>query len=177
MTRPLVGRRALRAVLIAGLLTASPAAAETRPIEGHESWKLGMTQAMAEAAEPRAAPRDCDGRTCLHYSDERFPTAAVEVSARFTEDGFLDTIVVTMKPQPGDNRCRRIAAQLAAFYTAAHGETLPLSGVAWMWSEPKASLTLLNHCDGDPSGDGSPPEEPTINILFEALQRPGRAPQ
>jgi len=35
-------------------LAAAPALADTRPIEGHENWKLGMTLAEAEAAEPRA---------------------------------------------------------------------------------------------------------------------------
>jgi len=157
------------------VLFSAPAGAQTRPIEGHESWKLGMTRAEALAAEPRAEPKDCDGGTCLHYADERFPTAAVDVSARFAADDFLDAIVVTMKPQPGDNRCRRIATQLAAFYTAAHGETLPVSAVTWVWTQPEAALTLLNHCDG--AGVGGAPEEPTINILFEALGRPGSAAQ
>ena len=165
----------LAAALAVCLLPAATAQAGTRPIEGHEKWKLGMTKAEALAAEPRAEPKDCPGGTCLHYADERFPTAAVDVSARFAEDDFLDVIVVVMKPQPGDNRCRRISAQLAAFYTAAHGETMPVSGEAWVWTDPKASLTLLNHCDEDGAGDGS--AEPTINILFEALGRPVVAPQ
>ena len=165
-------------VLLFGLLwLAPPAGAQTRPIEGHENWNLGMTKAEALAAEPRAEPKECDGGTCLHYTDERFPTADVDVSARFAEDDFLDVIVVTMKPDPGDNRCQRIAAQLAAFYTAAHGQTMPVSGVAWVWTTPEASLTLLRYCDGNPAGDGSGPGEPTINILFEALGRPGPAPQ
>lgn len=177
MSRQVARMRISWAALAAGLLAASPVAADTRPIEGHENWKLGMTKAVAQAAEPRAEPKECDGGTCLHYADERFPTAEVDVSARFAEGDFLDVIVVTMKPQPGDNRCRRIAAQLAAFYTAAHGETMPVSEVAWVWTEPKAALTLLNYCDGDAADDGSGPAEPTINILFEALERPGRAPQ
>lgn len=152
-----------------------PAAGQTRPIEGHENWKLGMTKAEAQAAEPRSEPKACDGGTCLHYADERFPTAEVDVSARFDGEDFLDAIVVTMKPQPGDNRCRRISAQLAAFYTAAHGETLPVSDVAWVWTGPKAALTLLNYCEGNPDEDGGP-EEPTINILFEAVGRPAPLP-
>lgn len=152
-----------------------PAAAQTRPIEGHENWKLGMTRSEALAAEPRAEPKDCAGGTCLYYADERFPTAAVEVTARIAEDDFLDAIVVTMKPQPGDNRCRRIAAQLAAFYTAAHGETLPVSAMSWVWTQPEAGLTLLNHCEASATAEA--PDEPTINILFEALGRPGPSPQ
>jgi hypothetical protein len=166
------------ALLAVAMLVAAPAAADApRPIEGHGNWKLGMTKADALVAEPRAEPKACDGGTCLHYPDERFPTTEVDVSARFAEDDFLDAIVITMKPQPGGNRCRRIAAQLAAFYTAAHGEIMPASGVAWVWSEPRAALTLLNHCDGHPEVSGGGPEEPTINILFEALERPGLAPQ
>lgn len=133
-------------------------------IEGHENWKLGMTRAQAEAAEPRAEARDCAGATCLQYADERFPTAQVDVSARFNEAGLMDVIVVIMKPEPGNNRCRRISAQLAAFYTARHGETMPVSAEAWIWSSPEASLTLLNHC-----GAAS---EPAINILFEAVGAP-----
>lgn len=178
MKRQPAGRIAMAGVAVAAaLLAAGPGRADTRPIEGHENWKLGMTKAEALAAEPRAEPRDCEGGTCLHYADQRFPTAEVDVFARFAEDDFLDAIVVTMKPQPGDNLCRRIAAQLAAFYTAAHGETLPVSGVAWVWSGPEAALTLLNHCDGDPAGGGSGPGDPAINILFEAVERPGTASQ
>ena len=170
---PALAATALAACLLVQL--PAEAAAQTRPIEGHENWKLGMTKADALAVEPRAEPKDCDGGTCLHYADERFPTAEVDVSARFAEDDFLDAIVVTMRPQPGNNRCRRIAAQLAAFYTSAHGETMPVSAVAWVWTQPEAALTLLNHCDG--AADEDAPEEPTINILFEALGRPGLAPQ
>ena len=155
------------AAALAAALAGVPwaAAAAPRPIEGHENWKLGMTKAEALTAEPRAVPKDCAGGSCLHYADDRFPTAEVDVSARFAEDDFLDVIVVVMKPQPGDNRCRRISAQLAAFYTAAHGETMPVSGEAWVWTDPKASLTLLNHCDDAGAEQG------TINILFEALGR------
>jgi hypothetical protein len=171
--RPGILAAIVGACLLAACLPGGSTAAEPRPIEGHEKWKLGMTKDEAQAAEPRAEPKDCPGGTCLHYADERFPTADVDVSARFTEDGFLDVIVVVMKPQPGDNRCRRISAQLAAFYTASHGETMPVSGEAWVWTTPKASLTLLNHCDGDASGGG----EDTINILFEALGHPNPAAQ
>jgi hypothetical protein len=150
-------------------LAAAPALADTRPIEGHENWKLGMTLAEAEAAEPRAERRDCAGATCLLYADERFATTEVDVSARFDAAEMLDVIVVIMKPQPGGNRCKRISAQLAAFYTAAHGETMPISAEAWVWTTPEASLTLLNHCDGGESGAG----EGVINILFEDLGKPG----
>jgi len=165
-------RKSVLAAALAGCLpwlAVPPAQADTRPIEGHENWKLGMTLGEAEAAEPRAERRDCAGATCLHYADERFATAKVDVSARFSDDEMLDVIVVIMKPQPGDNRCKRISAQLAAFYTAAHGETMPVSAEAWVWSTPEASLTLLNHCDSGPQG--------VINILFEDLGRPGSAAQ
>jgi hypothetical protein len=145
-------------------LPAATARAQTKPIEGHENWKLGMTLAEALAAEPRAERHACQEATCLHYDDQRFATAEVDASARFDGNDFLDVIVVIMKPQPGDNRCRRIAAQLAAFYTAAHGETMPVSEVAWVWTTPEASLTLLNHCDSDQADEGG-----TINILFESL--------
>ena len=72
-----------------------------------------------------------------------------------------------LTPDPGDNRCKRISAQLAAFYTAAHGETMPVSQEAWVWTTPKASLTLLNHCEAAAAGG-----EGVINILFEALAHP-----
>ncbi|GAB4358692.1 MAG: hypothetical protein Kow00114_11100 [Kiloniellaceae bacterium] len=165
-------RACVLAAALAGAVPALPgtaAANDIRPIEGHENWRLGMTLAEAEAAEPRAERRDCAGATCLQYADERFPTAAVDVSARFNGDQRLDVIVVIMKPQPGDNRCKRISAQLAAFYTAAHGETMPVSAEAWVWTDPRASLTLLNHCDSAEPG--------VINILFEALALPGAAAQ
>lgn len=167
-----MGRASVLAAAVAGSLLAplaAPAAADVRPIEGHANWKLGMTLAEAEAAEPRAERRDCAGATCLQYADERFPTAEVDVSARFNGDERLDVIVVIMKPQPGGNRCKRISAQLAAFYTAAHGQTMPVSAEAWIWSDPKASLTLLNHCESAEPG--------VINILFEALALPGGTAQ
>jgi len=171
MVRDFVLPAALAACVIG--LAAAPALADTQPIEGHENWKLGMTLAEAEAAEPRAERRDCAGATCLLYADQRFPTAEVDVSARFDAAEMLDVIVVIMKPQPGGNRCKRISAQLAAFYTAAHGETMPISAEAWVWTTPEASLTLLNHCDGDESGAN----EGVINILFEDLGKPGGAAQ
>jgi len=146
------------------LLWVFPAAAQIRPIEGHENWKLGMSTAEALAAEPRAEQRDCDGATCLHYADRRFASAEIAVSARFNAADRLDVIIVTMAVKPGDNRCLRLAAQLAAFYTAAHGETLPLSGETWIWTSPEASLTLLKNCRIG--------EEGMINILFEAVSQP-----
>jgi hypothetical protein len=58
MTRSLPPRLSARwaSALAACLLWLPPlqAAAQTRPIEGHENWKLGMTQAEALAADPRA---------------------------------------------------------------------------------------------------------------------------
>ncbi len=156
------GLRGLAGVVVC-LLGLAPAAAlgETRPIEGHENWKLGMTLGEALAAEPRAERRDCDGTACLHYADQRFASAEIDVSARFNDAERLDLIVVTMAVQPGDNRCLRLAAQLAAFYTAAHGETLPLSSETWVWSSPQANLTLLRNCRIGQEG--------MINILFEAV--------
>lgn len=144
-------------------LTLAPAAAQdVRPIEGHENWKLGMSMAEALAAEPRAERRDCGDATCLHYADRRFASAEIAVSAHFDAAAdALDVIVITMAVKPGDNRCQRLYAQLAAFYTAAHGETLPVSQDAWIWSQPEATLTLLNRCRSD--------EQKTINILFESL--------
>jgi len=158
--------RATMAALLAAGLGWSPAAAqEVRPIEGHENWKLGMTLAEALAAEPRAARHACAESTCLHYADRRFPTAEVAVSAHFDAAETLDIIVITMDVKPGDNRCQRVYAQLAAFYTAAHGETLPVSREAWIWSQPQATLSLLSQC-----GEG---QDETINILFESLTSQG----
>ena len=133
---------------------------QTRPIEGHENWKLGMPLAAAEAAEPRAKRSDCAEAICLHYADERFPSAQIGVSSRFNDADALDVIIVSMAVKPGDNRCKRLYVQLAAFYTAAHGDTLPVSPESWVWSSPEASLTLLNDCT---AGEGG-----VINILFEA---------
>lgn len=147
------------------LPAATAAAQDARPIEGHENWKLGMTLAEALAAEPRAEPRNCADSTCLHYADRRFPTADIVVSAHFTAAEILDVIVITMDVKPGDNRCQRVYAQLAAFYTAAHGETLPVSREAWVWSQPQANLSLLSECGKDEPG--------TINILFERLKPQG----
>ena len=103
------------------------AAAQTRPIEGHENWKLGMTMAEALAAEPRAESHDCGEAVCLRYADRRFATAVIAVSGRFGAADALDVIIVTMAVKPGNNRCQQLSARLAAFYTAAHGETMPLS--------------------------------------------------
>lgn len=159
------GPRRLAGAMVC-LLGLAPAAAfgETRPIEGHENWKLGMTLGEALAAEPRAERRDCDGATCLHYADQRFASAEIDVSARFDDAERLDLIVVTMAVQPGDNRCLRLATQLAAYYTAAHGQTLPLSGETWTWTSPQASLTLLRNCRIGREG--------RIDILFEAVGKP-----
>ena len=155
--------------LIGGLLCLAPtfASADIRPIEGHENWKLGMTQAEALAAEPRAEPHDCESAYCLHYADERFASAEIDVSARFNAADSLDLIIVTLAVQPGDNRCLRLATQLAAFYTAAHGETLPISGETWVWTSPEASLPLLRNCRIGQQG--------RIDILFEAVGRTGPA--
>ena len=156
-------RQYLRSLAAASLCLAwlSPALAEPRPIEGHENWKLGMSSAEALAAEPRAERRSCSGVTCLHYADERFSSSAdIAVSARFDAADQLDVIIITMAVKPGDNRCLRLSAQLAAYYTASHGETLPLSGETWVWTSPEASLTLLRNCRIGQEG--------MINILFEA---------
>lgn len=161
-------RETAMAAVMACLLwlpTAPAAAQDVRPIEGHENWKLGMNLAEALAAEPRAERRSCADSTCLHYADRRFPTADIAVSAHFSAAEVLDIIVITMNVKPGDNRCRRVYAQLAAFYTAAHGETLPMSREAWVWSQPQATLSLLSQC-----GQG---EQGTINILFESLRPQG----
>lgn len=137
-----------------------PAAGQTRPIEGHDNWKLGMTRAAAQAAEPRAEAFDCDGDDCLRYTDHRFASAEIAVSAHFTEADVLDVIVVEMAVKPGENLCRRLFAQLAAFYTSAHGVTAPVSQDAWVWTSPQATLSLLTSCKADEAG--------TINILFQA---------
>lgn len=140
------------------------AAAQTRPIEGHENWKLGMTMAEALAAEPRAESHDCGEAVCLRYADRRFATAVIAVSARFGAADALDVIIVTMAVKPGNNRCQQLSARLAAFYTAAHGETMPLSEETWIWSSPEANLTLLRDCKTGAQG--------MINILVEAVSRP-----
>jgi hypothetical protein len=140
-------------------LPLAPAWGQTRPIEGHEYWKLGMSMAEARAAEPRAEPHDCDESICLHYADKRFATAEIVVSAHFTSSGTLDVILITMTPDPSDNRCIRLSAQLAAFYTAAHGETMPVSPETWIWGTSEATLTLLSHCQ---TAQG------VINIIVES---------
>src|SRR3546814_17208268 len=49
------------------------AAAQGRPIEGHQNMRLGMSVAEAVAAEPRARPDDgCPSGRCLGYFDRRF---------------------------------------------------------------------------------------------------------
>lgn len=166
-----MGRWVLRpaglALALLSLAFQSAVAQEARPIEGHENWKLGMSMAEALAAEPRAERHECDGSTCLHYADRRFSTADIAVSARFDASDALDVIVVTMAVKPVEtveNLCRRVYTQLAAFYTAAHGETLPVSRDAWIWSSPDASLTLLSRC--------GPGEDDVVNILVEAVDRP-----
>lgn len=141
------------------------AAAQTRPIEGHENWKLGMTRAEALAAEPRAEPIACDEDDCLRYSDHRFASAEIAVSAHFTEADVLDVIVVEMAVKPGENLCRRLYAQLAAFYTSAHGQTAPISQDAWVWSSPQATLSLLTTCKANSAGN--------ISILFQATGAAG----
>lgn len=141
-----------------------PAAAQTRPIEGHENWKLGMSMEQAQAAEPRAERHDCGEGTCLHYADQRFPSADIAVSAHFNGDDAMDVIIVTMAVKPGDNLCKKLYAQLAAFYTSAHGNTLPVNEHTWVWTTPQATLTLLDNCKSD--------DDNTINILYEAQGRP-----
>jgi hypothetical protein len=174
MTRCLPPRLSARwaSALAACLLWLPPlqAAAQTRPIEGHENWKLGMTQAEALAAEPRAEPIDCDADDCLRYSDHRFASADITVSAHFTAADVLDVIVIDMAVKPGENLCRRLYAQLAAFYTAAHGQTAPISQDAWVWTSPQATLSLLTTCKANEAGN--------INILFQstgAAGIPGRS--
>jgi hypothetical protein len=157
-------RRAAALAICLCWLPLAAAAAPIRPIEGHENWKLGMTLAEALAAEPRAARHDCAEAACLHYADQRFASAEIAVSARFDDTDALDVIIVTMTVKPGDNRCKRLYGQLAAFYTSAHGETLPVSPETWIWSAPEASLTLLGNCA---VGEGG-----VINILFEAVAGP-----
>lgn len=157
--RPLARRAPVLAACLLWLLPLD-AAAQTRPIEGHENWKLGMTQAEAQAAEPRARAIDCEGDACLRYRDHRFASADITVSAHFTAQDVLDVIVVDMAVEAGENLCRRLYAQLAAFYTAAHGQTAPISQDAWVWTSPAASLSLLTSCKAHEAG--------TINILFEA---------
>lgn len=165
MNRQYLRKTAACGVCLLGLIPAA-ALAETRPIEGHENWKLGMSTAEALAAEPRAEQHDCDGASCLHYADQRFAASAdIAVSARFDAADRLDVIIVTMAVKPGDNRCLRLSAQLAAFYTASHGETLPLSGETWVWTSPAASLTLLRNCRIGQEG--------MISILFEAVGQSG----
>ena len=148
-----------------GAQTGTQTGPQTRPIEGHENWKLGMTLAEAQAAEPRARQSACAEATCLHYADQRFSSAQIGVSARFNDTDALDVIIVSMAVKPGDNRCKRLYVQLAAFYTAAHGETLPVSPESWAWNSPGASLTLLNDCA---AGEGG-----MINILIEATAGAG----
>ena len=124
-----------------------------------------MTKAEAQAAEPRAEPFDCAEDDCLRYTDHRFATAEIAVSAHFTEADFLDVIVVDMAVKPGENLCRRLFAQLAAFYTSAHGVTSPISQDAWVWSSPQATLSLLTTCRANEAGN--------INILFQSNQAAG----
>lgn len=154
-------------MILAAALAPAAARAEVQPIKGHENWTLGMSRAEALAAEPRAAPHDCAGASCLHYADRRFAGAEIEVSARFNAADRLDVIIVTLDVAPGDNRCLRLATQLAAYYTAAHGETLPISGETWIWTSPQASLTLLRQCRIGQEG--------RISILFEAAAPPGKS--
>ena len=167
MTRCLGPRRPLiqgAAALAVCLLWQLPlqAAGQARPIEGHENWKLGMTQAEAQAAEPRAEAIACAEDSCLRYTDHRFATAEIAVSAHFTEADVLDVIVVEMAVQPGENFCRRLFAQLAAFYTSAHGVTAPVSQDAWVWTSPQATLSLLTTCKTNTAGN--------INILFQSTE-------
>lgn len=169
MTPRLAARHLARwaSALAVSLLWLPPlqAAAQTRPIEGHENWKLGMTQAEARAAEPRADPIDCDEDDCLRYSDDRFASADITVSAHFTEADVLDVIVVDMAVKPGENLCRRLYAQLAAFYTAAHGQIAPINQDAWVWTSPRATLSLLTTCKANEAGK--------INILFQSTDAAG----
>src|SRR3546814_16130336 len=60
------------------------AAAQGRPIEGHQNLRLGMSVAEAVAAEPRARPdRGCPSGRCLGSFDRRFLTSGYQVLADF----------------------------------------------------------------------------------------------
>jgi hypothetical protein len=72
----------------------------------------------------------------------------------------LDVIVVEMAVKPGENLCRRLYAQFAAFYTSAHGQTAPISQDAWVWTSPRATLSLLTTCKAHEAGK--------ISILFQS---------
>src|SRR3546814_20072399 len=79
------------------------AAAQGRPIEGHQNLRLGMSVAEAVAAEPRARPDDgCPSGRCLGYFDRRFLTSGYQVLADFGQPDTQQSIALSILMAQGE---------------------------------------------------------------------------
>jgi len=142
----------MQKLLLAGLwlcLASLPAhaAAQGRPIEGHQNLKLGMTLAEAVAAEPSAKPdKSCPAGTCLGYFDRRFLGNGYQVLADFGPDDSLHSIALSMLMAQGETPCRRQVQSAAKDFTRAHGAPDSVADGVTRWHVGQTAIALTDGC-------------------------------
>lgn len=142
----------MQKLLIAGLwvcLLSLPitAAAQGRPIEGHQNWRLGMTEAEAAAAEPLAQPEgDCPSGRCLGYFDRRFLSTGYQVLADFGTADSLRRISLSMLVAQGEAPCRRQLQSATRDFIRAYGKPDSVADGVTTWQDPLAAIALTDGC-------------------------------
>ena len=123
------------------------AAAQNRPIEGHQNLRLGMTIAEAIAAEPLARPdNSCPPDTCLSYFDRRFLSTGYQVRADFGTEDRLRSILLSMRVKLGEAPCRRQLRSAAEDFTRTYGAPESDSDGVTTWQDARAAVVLTDGC-------------------------------